>query len=177
MKPIALATLALATLAASQNAEAQRELPSQDELPCNALCRAYMGSHYRPSEPGPEAPPTPAAEAAIPLAPARPASVAGPVGKPRVAALPPARPRGMNDPAPSTAGVQVALPAPIVPDPELTPVVRGTDEAGPAPKAPVASATDLAVELPPDVGQVSFDAGAITATRDEASSTRDREDE
>ena len=145
------------------DAQAQRELPHYNELPCNALCRAYMGSYYSPpaDDAAPEHPAN--AEATAPLAPPRPAGLKNSRVRARSAAVPPVRPHDLTPGAIGSGELQLVLPPPAPPDIEI-PVALGPDLslilAAPSAQMPL---SDVQVELPPEVATVALDAEASSA--------------
>ena len=107
------------------------------QLPCNALCRAYMGSHYIPSGEPVAAEPVETSAARAPdeefaVPPRRPVQAGAPSAR-RFAVLPPRRPglvfpEALRDPAPVTseAASPVILPVPSpVPLPATLPFAAG----------------------------------------------------
>lgn len=133
-------------------------------LPCNALCRAYMGSHYTPpGEPAgelsatsgvPEPEESSAAVPVMPQPPRRPVQAGLPAPR-RFAVLPPPRPgTETRDVAAPTAGPGLPAPSPAVLDPTPVSAVR-PDPIVPAPDAtatiepPVVEPVAIPVETAP----------------------------
>ena len=160
---------------------AQRDPPNYNDLPCNALCRAYMGSYYAPPEPevSPEPLPEPEPEASVPAAPPRPPARQIVRAPRRTAALPPVRPSDLQPEAAGLDKIEVVLPPPVPDNPEIS----LNDHQVPLADAQISAASvinpDVRVVLPPEAGVPAFDlepAASAQSGAIEAAPTRPAEE-